>query len=92
MNKEITKIAELLKAVGNPVRVGIILLLEENGEMPVNSICAALKTEQSLTSHHLNNLKTKRLIKSRRNGKQVFYSLASEKPIELLDFVKTEFL
>lgn len=92
MSKTNAKIAETLKVVGNPVRIGIILLLNEKGEMPVMSICKTLKTEQSLTSHHLNNLKSKKLIKSRRDGKQIFYSLASQKPIELIDFVKTSFL
>lgn len=92
MTKENILIAEVLKTLGNPLRIGIVRLLEMNEEMSVTAICTALKAEQSLTSHHLNNLKQKKIITSRRNGKEVIYSLVSDKPTELLGFVKAEFL
>lgn len=92
MGKENKQIADVLKTVGNPLRIGIVRLLEVNREMSVTAICKALKAEQSLTSHHLNNLKKKNIITNRRNGKEVIYSLASEKAVKLLDFVKEELL
>ncbi len=92
MSKENKQIAEVLKTIGNPLRIGIIRLLEMNGEMSVTAMCKALKAEQSLTSHHLNNLRQKNIIANRRNGKEVIYSLASDATVKLLDSVKADFL
>lgn len=92
VSKENKQISEVLKTLANPLRIGIVRLLEANGEMSVTAICNSLKTEQSLTSHHLNNLRQKKLITNRRNGKEVIYSLSGNKSVELLDLVKESFL
>ena len=78
------QIADVFKSLGHPIRVGIILLLKKSGELSVNSICEALKTEQSLTSHHLNHLKKSGVIACKRQGKQIFYYLISKEALGLL--------
>lgn len=72
---KLERIAIILKTVAHPVRLGIVELLEANGKLCVNEICEQLKTEQSLTSHHLANMKMKGLLHAVRDGKNVFYSI-----------------
>ena len=75
MEKEITeRIAELFKAFGDPTRVQILSLLAQQ-ERCVGDIAEAIELSQSAVSHQLSVLKAARLIKSRREGKQMYYSL-----------------
>ena len=74
-SEKMEKVAFILKTIGHPVRLGIISLLAENEELSVNEICDKLDTEQSLISHHLNNMKLKGILSNRREGKSILYSL-----------------
>ena len=56
---ELKKVAFILKTVAHPTRLGIIKLLEVNASLSVSKICEYLGTEQSLTSHHLQNMHLK---------------------------------
>lgn len=73
--ERVEKIAFVLKTIAHPMRVGIIDLLSQNERMSVNDITAYLGLEQSLTSHHLANMKMKGILGSKREGKQIFYFL-----------------
>lgn len=75
--------AELLKMFGDSTRIRIIFVLCES-EMCVCDIAKLLGMTQSAISHQLRLLKQARLVKSRRDGKTIFYSLAD-------DHVKTIF-
>ena len=76
--KEIREqIAELFKAFGDPTRVHILSLLME-GERCVGDIAAAVELSQSAISHQLRILKQIHLIKFRRDGKNIWYSLADD--------------
>ena len=76
--KEIrVQIAELFKAFGDPTRVHILSLLME-GERCVGDIAAAVELSQSAISHQLRILKQIHLIKFRRDGKNIWYSLADD--------------
>ena len=76
--KEIREqIAELFKAFGDPTRVHILSLLME-GERCVGDIAAAVELSQSDISHQLRILKQIHLIKFRRDGKNIWYSLADD--------------
>lgn len=68
-------VAELFKVFGDATRVKILFLLLEN-EMCVCDIASILNMQQSAISHQLRVLKQARLVKYRRDGKTVFYSLA----------------
>lgn len=68
------KTAEFFKVFGDPTRIRILAALSE-GEMCVCCLCDLLGMTQSAVSHQLSVLKAARLIKNRREGKQIYYSL-----------------
>ena len=70
-------LAELFKIFGDSTRIRILFVLFE-AEVCVCDLAAALNMTQSAISHQLRILKQSRLVKSRREGKSVFYSLADE--------------
>lgn len=66
--------AELFKVFGDSTRIRILNCLN-NCERSVNEISELLGMNQSAISHQLKILKSSKLIKNRRNGKAIFYSL-----------------
>ncbi len=70
-------LTELFRIFGDSTRVRILYVLFES-EMCVCDIAALLGMTQSAISHQLRALKGARLVKSRREGKTVFYSLADD--------------
>ena len=68
-------LAELFKVFGDSTRIRILFVLFES-EMCVCDIAQLLNMTQSAISHQLRILKQGRLVKSRREGKSIFYSLA----------------
>ena len=80
----VEKIAFVLKTIAHPMRVGIIDLLSQNEKMSVNEITAYLGLEQSLTSHHLVNLKMKGVLGSKREGKNIFYFLKMKEVVDIV--------
>lgn len=77
VNKNIEKIAEMsdfFKALSDSTRLKIILVISE-GEICVNDISAKIGMTKSAVSHQLSYLKNLRLVKSRKDGKEVYYSL-----------------
>ena len=71
------QIAELFKAFGDPTRVQILSLLQQQ-ERCVGDIAEAVQISQSAISHQLRILKQMHLIKFRREGKNILYSLADD--------------
>jgi DNA-binding transcriptional ArsR family regulator len=67
--------ASKLRAMAHPMRIAIIDLLTENKQLTVTEIYEQLSIEQASASHHLNILKSKGLLESKRNGKMILYSL-----------------
>ncbi len=77
-NKEIMEyIAELFKGFADPTRVHILFLLAQK-ELCVTDIAEAVELSQSAISHQLRILKQMQLIKFRRDGKNILYSLADD--------------
>lgn len=68
-------LAELFKIFGDSTRIKILCVLLEK-EMCVGDIVILLGISQSAISHQLRSLKQSKLVKYRREGKAVFYSLA----------------
>lgn len=87
--KKIRQTAELLKVIAEENRLKILCLLKD-GERCVCDIWQDLGIPQNLASHHLNVLKTKGLINSRKEGFWVFYSI-NRKGIKLLKTLLTNF-
>jgi ArsR family transcriptional regulator len=77
-------VADLFKLFGDSTRLGILWALSES-EMCVCDICALLKMKQPAVSHQLKNLKQSRIVKARRDGKIVYYSLDDEHIRRLLN-------
>jgi ArsR family transcriptional regulator len=73
----VNSLATLFKAFGDSTRLSILWALSES-EMCVCDICALLNLKQSTVSHQLNKLKMSRLVKNRRDGKVIFYSLLDD--------------
>ncbi|MCE5252066.1 metalloregulator ArsR/SmtB family transcription factor [bacterium] len=71
---ELEKMSETLKAVAHPVRLQIVNILM-SGERSVGELVKTLGTKQSLTSQQLSILKSRGVLRSRRNGNVVYYSL-----------------
>lgn len=77
------RIAELFKGFADSTRVQILSLLV-GGEMCVNDIAQAVELSQSAISHQLRLLKQMHLIKYRRDGKNLLYSLADDHVLTIL--------
>lgn len=71
----LTRVAELLKMFGEPTRVRILFELLDH-ERCVGEIAERLEMTVSSISHQLRVLKQARLVRSRRDGKTIWYSLA----------------
>ena len=74
---ELEHIAELFKAFGDPTRVHILFLLSRS-ERCVGEIAQAVGLSQSAISHQLRFLKQAHLLRCRREGKNLWYSLADD--------------
>ena len=78
------ELADLLKLFGDSTRISILWALSES-EMCVCDLCALLQMKQPAVSHQLKNLKQARIIKARREGKVVYYSLDDDHIRKLLN-------
>ncbi|MCQ2536713.1 MAG: metalloregulator ArsR/SmtB family transcription factor [Lachnospiraceae bacterium] len=70
-------VAELFKVFGDSTRIKILFVLFEQ-EMCVCDLAESLSMTDSAVSHQLKILKQAHLVKARRDGKQMFYSLADD--------------
>lgn len=75
--ENLEQIAELFKAFADPTRVHILSLLAQQ-ERCVGDIAQGMEITQSAVSHQLRILKQMHLIKFRREGKNILYSLADD--------------
>jgi DNA-binding transcriptional ArsR family regulator len=80
---KLERIAFILKTVAHPMRLGIIHLLEQYPRLSVSEICEKLGSEQSLTSHHLQNMRLKGILSVKREGRSMMYSL-KERDVSLI--------
>ena len=74
---ELYDLSELFKVFGDSTRIRILFVLFE-AEVCVCDLANALNMTQSAISHQLRILKANKLVKSRREGKSVFYSLSDD--------------
>ncbi len=87
--EKLERVAFILKAIAHPLRISIITLLMENKKLCVNDICDILESEQSLTSHHLSNMKLSGILGSVREGKNIYYYLKMPEVITVLNCMTT---
>ncbi len=79
--------ADFYKALSDSTRIKIIDVIRE-GELCVCDISVLLNMTKSSVSHQLKNLREMNLIKCRRQGKEIYYSLADEHVLEVFDICK----
>lgn len=82
--EELYDLAELFKVFGDSTRIRILFVLFE-AEVCVCDLAETLNMTQSAVSHQLRILKQNKLVKSRREGKSVFYSLADSHVRTIID-------
>lgn len=87
----IDEMAELYKMFSDPTRLKILEVLR-SGERCVQDIADAVDMSHSSVSHSLSSLRVTRLVKSRKEGKSVIYSLDDRHIEELLDIAKEHVL
>lgn len=88
------RLAEIFGALSDPTRLRLLDALARAEELCVCDLCALLNLRQSNVSHQLRLLRTLRLVKNRRAGRLVFYSLDDDHVRRLiregLDHVREE--
>ena len=77
MDDRIYDLADLFKVFSDSTRIRILYALMD-GEKNVSEICEAVDMAQSAVSHQLKTLKSSHLVKVRRDGKAMLYSLADD--------------
>jgi ArsR family transcriptional regulator len=82
--------AEVFQVLAHPTRIHIVECLRD-GEVPVSAILEQTGIEPANASQHLALLRTRRLVTSRKEGNQVFYSLRDPMLTEVLDVMRKYF-
>ena len=83
-DKELYKLSELFKVIGDPTRIKILWVLD-NHEMCVCDIANVLNMTKSSISHQLAVLRDNGIVKNRKDGKEVYYTLDDEHIKELYE-------
>jgi ArsR family transcriptional regulator, arsenate/arsenite/antimonite-responsive transcriptional repressor len=71
-------LSQTIKALSDPIRLRIVLLLQSHGELCVCDLMAVLKLPQSTVSRHLAYLKRSCWVDTRRHGVWMYYQISSE--------------
>lgn len=77
-DEKLYDLAELFKVFGDSTRIRILYAMLEADELCVGDLAQLLGLTPTACSHQLRVLKNNKLVRSRRDGKTVFYSLADE--------------
>ena len=80
----VSKLSSFFKVIGDETRVRIIYALSQ-GEMCVGDISEILGISQSAVSHQLKQLRMEGQVKTRREGKNIYYSLDDEHVVDILN-------
>ena len=87
MNELYKNHAELCKVFSNPTRLEILNLLR-NKEMSVTELIEKTKLSQANISQHLSIMKSKGIVSSNRESKNIYYKLTNKKIIKAFDIIK----
>ena len=81
---EISALSEFFKILGDPTRMKILWALD-GAELCVCDLAVELNMTKSAISHQLNSLRAAKLVKYRRDGKNVYYNLDDEHVNEIIE-------
>ena len=89
--KQVSRVAEILKTIGHPIRLNILQLLDKEEALFVSDIQQKLplKIEQSLLSHHLIKMKDNGVLSCEKNGIYVKYSSKDGAILHIFECMKT---
>ncbi|MCK5124893.1 MAG: winged helix-turn-helix transcriptional regulator [candidate division Zixibacteria bacterium] len=91
-NKEIFQIhSEVCKTLASPIRLMILALLAKR-EMSVGEIVEIIGVNLANISQHLGTLRSKNIVKGRKEGQMVFYSLVDKRLIEACNIIRSVIL
>ncbi|MEW5872507.1 MAG: metalloregulator ArsR/SmtB family transcription factor [Chloroflexota bacterium] len=76
------RLAEIFRSLSDPSRIRIISVLAE-AETNVGTLAEVVGQSESSVSHHLRGLRQMRLVRARKEGRQVFYALEDEHIVDL---------
>ncbi len=79
-----SRTAELFRSLGDTSRVRIISVLA-GGETNVGALAEAVGISESAISHHMRGLRQMRLVRARKEGRQVFYCLDDDHILDLFE-------
>lgn len=79
--------AEITKTMAHPLRLAILHILRE-GEKTVNELASLLGVSQSNVSQHLALMRQRQIVKTRKTGATVYYSVSSPKISQACDMVR----
>ncbi len=82
--------AETIRLLGHAQRLRIIEYLDLYGESAVGEIVAGIGGQQSAVSQHLGQMRAAGVIGSRREGRRVFYRIAAESPVTILNCIRRQ--
>lgn len=88
---KVTRVAEILKTIGHPVRLQILEALEEKEPLTVSEIKEKIEsdTEQSLLSHHLIKMKDRGILKCEKQGMNVLYRLEDRNILKIFECMQS---
>ena len=79
--------ATMLKCIGHPIRLQIIDLLDQAGEQNVTTIYEKLEIEQAVASQHLNLMRDRGILASRREGVNVYYRINDPRVTQVIECI-----
>ena len=89
-SEEIEQASYAMKAIAHPLRLKILCLLS-SGEIAVQEIVEAVGTSQSNISQHLAILRSKKILKTRKDSNKVYYRIADERIVRLIALTRQVF-
>jgi len=79
----------IIRSLNHKLRLQIIRLLQDKGEMTVTEIYSKLKLEQSVASQHLAIMRRAAIVNTRRDGKFIYYTLNPSRIEEIYNISKS---
>ena len=83
--------AEAIRVLGHGQRLQILEFLDLHGESSVSDIVAGIGGRQGAVSQHLNKMRLAGILSCRRDSRQVYYTIAAENPITILNCLRKRF-
>lgn len=85
----VKKAAKIIRSINHPLRQSMINLISQSQSMNVTDLYVKLRIEQSVASQHLKILRSSQIVKTRREGKQIYYSVNHDRITQIMNYADT---